>query len=288
MSESALSGAGGRDPQIRRRPSRFASMPTSSTGSRRAARAGRRGSTASFARSPACSGTGVPRPSCASPWSACAARGHGDSGDSALDRSGPRLPAAAHSRCVAPYLPARIELATSPLRKGRSIQLSYKSTLHPIWRRPDPLQGVGRAVKARPPADSEYSVSEYHLKAMGAWMGGSGSGTEEEGRAQTPDLPDIASALEEAARVLRRHARRVRDYYPAPEAAAAILAAAEPGAAERGAAKPTARQVRAIVAVRRLRAAWLPDLSGDHAFSMLLELYAAHLEGRRIAQTRLG
>ena len=123
---------------------------------------------------------------------------------------------------------------------------------------------------------------------MGAWMGGSGSGTEEEGRAQTPDLPDIASALEEAARVLRRHARRVRDYYPAPEAAAAILAAAEPGAAERGAAKPTARQVRAIVAVRRLRAAWLPDLSGDHAFSMLLELYAAHLEGRRIAQTRLG
>jgi DNA-binding MarR family transcriptional regulator len=36
-----------------------------------------------------------------------------------------------------------------------------------------------------------------------------------------------------------------------------------------------------------LRASFLPDAPGDHAFSMLLELYAAHLEGRRIAQTRL-
>jgi DNA-binding MarR family transcriptional regulator len=104
------------------------------------------------------------------------------------------------------------------------------------------------------------------------------------GQAESPGLPDIARTLEEAARVLRRHARRVRDYYPAPEpASAAILPAAEPGAPP-----PTALQVRAIVAVRRLRTAWLPDLSGDHAFSMLLELYAAHLEGRRIAQTRLG
>ncbi|HEY0013018.1 MAG TPA: hypothetical protein VGB79_09220 [Allosphingosinicella sp.] len=116
---------------------------------------------------------------------------------------------------------------------------------------------------------------------------GAARGCEAEGAAgegDAPELPDIARTLEEAARVLRRHARRVRDYYPAAGPAhAAILPAAEPGAPP-----PTALQVRAIVAVRRLRAAWLPDLSGDHAFSMLLELYAAHLEGRRIAQTRLG
>ncbi|HZF94583.1 MAG TPA: hypothetical protein VEZ20_06875 [Allosphingosinicella sp.] len=119
---------------------------------------------------------------------------------------------------------------------------------------------------------------------------GAARGCEAEGAAvsaaregDAPGLPDIARTLEEAARVLRRHARRVRDYYPVAEPPAAILSAADPGAAA-----PTPLQVRAIVAVRRLRTTWLPDLSGDHAFSMLLELYAAHLEGRRIAQTRLG
>jgi DNA-binding MarR family transcriptional regulator len=47
-------------------------------------------------------------------------------------------------------------------------------------------------------------------------------------------------------------------------------------------------QVRALIAARRMRDNYLPDLQGDHAVAMLLELYAAHLEGRRIAQTRLG
>jgi DNA-binding MarR family transcriptional regulator len=122
------------------------------------------------------------------------------------------------------------------------------------------------------------------MSGRGRSGGAAADGAEEE--AAGPDLPELARALDEAARHLRRHARAMRTYPLRPELdpVAPVLRAAQGG----GAAAPTALQVRAIVAVRRLRTTWLPDLSGDHAFSMLLELYAAHLEGRRIAQTRLG
>jgi DNA-binding MarR family transcriptional regulator len=88
-------------------------------------------------------------------------------------------------------------------------------------------------------------------------------------------LVELALALEQAARQLRREAARLSapapSFLPPPEGELVL----------------TAAHVRAIVAARRLRTAFLPDLSGDHAFSMLLELYAARLEDRRIPQTRL-
>lgn len=46
--------------------------------------------------------------------------------------------------------------------------------------------------------------------------------------------------------------------------------------------------VRAIIAARRMRRDYFPDIGGDPAWSMMLELYAARLEGRRISQTLLG
>gem|GEM_PF-1746267 len=103
--------------------------------------------------------------------------------------------------------------------------------------------------------------------------GGAGSGACSGGA----ELAAAARGLDETARLLRRLARD-QDGPAAP----LVLPPPRDGAA------PGALHVRAIIAVRRLRTAYLPDLSGDHAFSMLLELYAARLEGRRIAQTRLG
>ena len=44
----------------------------------------------------------------------------------------------------------------------------------------------------------------------------------------------------------------------------------------------------AILAVRRRRREFFPIAQGDDAWSMLLELYAARLERRRLYQTRLG
>jgi hypothetical protein len=98
---------------------------------------------------------------------------------------------------------------------------------------------------------------------------------DETGRAEARGLSEIARALDEAASELRRHARG----RPEPAWPPLPPPPGEP---------PTAAQVRALIGARRLRLAYLPDLQGDHGFAMLLELYAAHLEGRRISQTRLG
>jgi hypothetical protein len=46
--------------------------------------------------------------------------------------------------------------------------------------------------------------------------------------------------------------------------------------------------VRAILAVRRMRRDYFPWAAGDPAWSMMLELLAARLEGRRVGQTMLG
>lgn len=104
--------------------------------------------------------------------------------------------------------------------------------------------------------------------------GESGSG----GAEARADLCAIARGLEQIAGDLRRHAR------PGPEPGPGPVLPPSPA----DAAPPSAAQVRAMIAARRMREGYLPDLQGDHAFAMLLELYAAHLEGRRIAQTRLG
>jgi DNA-binding MarR family transcriptional regulator len=100
-----------------------------------------------------------------------------------------------------------------------------------------------------------------HRKAMndGDRSGkAAGAAPESRGEPAAADLKEIARTLDAAARAVRRHARLPAD------------------------------AGRALIAARRFRQALLPDLHGDHAFSLLLELYAAHLDGRRIAQTRLG
>lgn len=49
----------------------------------------------------------------------------------------------------------------------------------------------------------------------------------------------------------------------------------------------TAPLVRAILRIRRLRAGYIPAAPGDPVWSMVLELYAAELEGRHVNQSRL-
>jgi hypothetical protein len=91
-----------------------------------------------------------------------------------------------------------------------------------------------------------------------------------------PDLAEVARTLDEAAGLLRRLAREdggraaalVR---PAPAAGVALSAAT----------------VRRVIAARRLRESYFPGVPGDAVFSMLLELFAARLEGRRVPQSRL-
>lgn len=87
-------------------------------------------------------------------------------------------------------------------------------------------------------------------------------------------LIEISRVLEETARIVRRHA----DAQIQP-----LLPARAPGQP----IEVTAPLVRAILRIRRLRADYLPAAGGDPAWTMILELYAAELEGRRINQSRL-
>jgi len=93
--------------------------------------------------------------------------------------------------------------------------------------------------------------------------------------ADGPDRPvasllEISRILEEAARLVRQHAAIPAE--PAPRPRELV----------------TARLVRAIIAVGRLRRDYFPQVLGDPVWSMMLELYAARLEQRRISQTTLG
>lgn len=80
-------------------------------------------------------------------------------------------------------------------------------------------------------------------------------------------LIEISRVLEETARLVREHA----------------LA----GEGERPAQPLSPPQVRAILSLRSLRAHHLGFDATDGAWAMMLELYAAHLEGKRIHQTKL-
>ena len=84
-------------------------------------------------------------------------------------------------------------------------------------------------------------------------------------------LAELSRVLEETARLIRQHA-----------------SSEGPRGGERRADLITAPLVRAIIAVRRMRRDYFPCVPGDPAWSMLLELYAARLEGRRMSQTSLG
>jgi hypothetical protein len=84
-------------------------------------------------------------------------------------------------------------------------------------------------------------------------------------------LLEISRVLEETARLLRQHAGAV------PEAPQQWLVGAELSAAD----------IRAIIAVRQMRRRCLGVEASDAAWSMMLELYAARLEGRSLHQTGL-
>lgn len=85
-------------------------------------------------------------------------------------------------------------------------------------------------------------------------------------------LLEISRVLEETARLVRQHAGAVLE---APQQR--WLAREELSAAD----------VRAIIAVRQMRRRCLGLEASDAAWSMMLELYAARLEGRSLSQTRL-
>ena len=89
--------------------------------------------------------------------------------------------------------------------------------------------------------------------------------------APAASLIEISRVLEETARLVRRHAN----------------AQAAPLYSDGGALEVTAPLVRAILRIRRLRSDYLPAAGGDPAWTMILELYAAGLEGRRLNQSRL-
>jgi DNA-binding MarR family transcriptional regulator len=84
-------------------------------------------------------------------------------------------------------------------------------------------------------------------------------------------LAEISRVLEETARLLRQHVDAERDSPPL----------AEPPW------RHPAQSVRAIIAVRWLRREFLGADLGDAEWSLILELYAARLEGRLIHQTGL-
>jgi hypothetical protein len=93
------------------------------------------------------------------------------------------------------------------------------------------------------------------------------------GAVPVASLMEISRVLEETARLVREHAQRGEG--PAPG-----------GSGEGGAVG--ARQVRAILALRGLRRDYLGRDFSEAAWAMVLEVYAARLEGRSINQSLVG
>lgn len=81
-------------------------------------------------------------------------------------------------------------------------------------------------------------------------------------------LIEISRVLEETARLVRQHAGGLQ-----------VDSSAQP---------ISASKVRAVIEVRWLRRRFLGFEASDATWSMMLELYAAQLEGRSLSQTRLG
>ena len=86
-----------------------------------------------------------------------------------------------------------------------------------------------------------------------------------------------AASLMEISRVLEETARLVRQHAEGPTSSTNELK-------ER---VPTIAQVRAIITARRLRREYLGLDVSDATWAMMLELFAAGLEGRRVHQTML-
>ena len=86
--------------------------------------------------------------------------------------------------------------------------------------------------------------------------------------------------LFEISRVLEETARLVREHPAAADELALRSDRFSPDAA-------AARRVRVILALRRLRRQYVGLEASDAAWTLMLELYAAHLEGRRLHQRAL-
>lgn len=84
-------------------------------------------------------------------------------------------------------------------------------------------------------------------------------------------LLEISRVLDETARLLREHPAAAFEQAP-------VVAQAGAGAV----------LIRAKLAVERQRRSYFPLAPADPAWTMLLELYSAHLEGRQFHQARLG
>jgi hypothetical protein len=92
--------------------------------------------------------------------------------------------------------------------------------------------------------------------------------------APAASLFEISRVLEETARLIRQHAD-AQPWRPPPASTGDETL------------EVTAPLVRAILRIRRLRGDYLPAAAGDPAWTMILELYAAGLEGRPLNQSRL-
>lgn len=117
-------------------------------------------------------------------------------------------------------------------------------------------------------------------RQVGAGTGGSMDLREDRGNtAQRPamGLLELSRVAEELARLLKEH---VQPAPPRPQP--------RPQAPEPQPELITAPLVRLIIALRRMRRDYFPWIPGEPAWSMMLELLAARLEGRRLSQTNLG
>jgi hypothetical protein len=88
-----------------------------------------------------------------------------------------------------------------------------------------------------------------------------------------------AASLIEISRVLEETARLVREHVPGDEADSETLPATR---------EVTALEVRAILSLRALRRKYLGFEPSEAVWSLMLELYAARLEGKPLAEARLG
>lgn len=87
-------------------------------------------------------------------------------------------------------------------------------------------------------------------------------------------LLEISRILEETARLLREHPAAMTENSADPRTGRFPVSA-------------TARRVRAVLALRRLRRRYIGLDVTDAAWTLVLEIYAAHLEGRKLHQRAL-
>ncbi len=171
--------------------------------------------------------------------------------------------------------PDRLDICAALAESAGPVALRFpRSALAPVADR----LGGGPALLLCDPAPGELA-GELALIHAGAGSHDSA------GRQEAPHLRLLAGRVSRIARTLAETTDtapglgRLRsptdDFHPTPRAVAT-------------AAPVTARAVRAVIAGRRLRDRFLdPDLFGEPAWDMLLDLYAARLEHARVSVSSL-